>query len=107
MSIVERIRNLCDLENLSFNALEKKVGLGKSVIYRWDINAPSADKLKMVADYFGVSVDYLLTGETKEKPDLPAGLSPAKQELVNRLDQMTEEQAALLLRLLDEFLNTK
>lgn len=104
MSIVERIRNLCDLESLSFNALEKKVGLGKSVIYRWDINAPSADKLKMVADYFGVSVDYLLTGETKEKPDLSVELSPSQRILIDRVKEMSEEQAASLLRALDAFL---
>ncbi|MBR4079732.1 MAG: helix-turn-helix transcriptional regulator [Christensenellaceae bacterium] len=107
MSIVERIRELCDHKSISFNALEKTVGLGKSVIYRWDINSPSADKLKLVADYFGVTVDYLLTGEQKEKPDYIAELSKSQRVLVDRVMAMSEDQAAAFLQMLDAFQATR
>lgn len=37
-----------------------ELGLGKNSITRWDENKPSVDRVQKVADYFGVSVDYLL-----------------------------------------------
>lgn len=102
MGITDRIRTLAEKDGISFNALEKKVGLGKSVIYRWNENTPSADKLKMVADYFGVTVDYLLTGEEvkKEKPFQTEELSETKAKLFAAIDNMTDEEAAAWLKIL-------
>ena len=36
-------------------------------IVRWDKSSPTTDKLQKVADYFGVSIDYLLGRELNEK----------------------------------------
>lgn len=63
MSVFERIEMMRGERGLSQNALEREVGLPINTICKWDKSVPSADKLKMVADYFGVTVDYLLTGE--------------------------------------------
>lgn len=89
---------------MGLSAVDSALGFGNGTIGKWDKAAPSADKLKMVADYFGVSVDYLLTGETKEKPDLSVELSPSQRILIDRVKEMSEEQAASLLRALDAFL---
>ncbi len=66
MSVVERISELCKKRGVSLNVLEKETGLGKSTIYRWDESSPAAEKLQKVADYFGVSTDYLLGREIEE-----------------------------------------
>lgn len=58
--IVENIRALCEKNGTSIWALERAVGIGNGVIARWSGSSPSVKKLKLVADYFGVTVDDLL-----------------------------------------------
>ncbi|MBC1615425.1 helix-turn-helix transcriptional regulator [Listeria booriae] len=60
MTIVDRIKKLCENRKITIAELERSAGLTSSTIYRWDKNTPSGDKLEKVADYFNVSVDYLL-----------------------------------------------
>lgn len=68
--MVERIRELCANASMSLNGLEKTLGLGLNTIYKWDKASPSAEKLKLVADYFNVTVDYLLgSGNDSNSPN--------------------------------------
>ncbi|MFE4511113.1 helix-turn-helix domain-containing protein, partial [Bacillus subtilis] len=60
MTTFERVKKLCKDRGISLSRLEENVGFGKNSIYSWKQNNPSSDKLKKVADYFNVSVDYLL-----------------------------------------------
>lgn len=63
MTLSDRIQQLIDENNISQSELEKKLGFGKGTISKWKGNtAPSADKLQKIADYFGVTIDYLMTG---------------------------------------------
>lgn len=66
MTIVDRIKKLCEDRKITIAELERNAGLKSSTIYRWDKNMPSGDKLQKVADYFNVSIDYLL-GRTDNK----------------------------------------
>lgn len=59
MSIVEKIRNLAAAQGESLASLERKLGLGNGTIARWETGSPTLEKLSKVADFFGVSVDYL------------------------------------------------
>lgn len=62
MNIVDKIKYLQKRQEgrISLNAIEKNLGFGKSVITSWENRNPSIDKISKIADYFGVSVDYLL-----------------------------------------------
>lgn len=60
MSLVSNIQLLCDQNSISIPKLEKDLGFGKGSMYKWDKNSPSIDKVEKVADYFKVSLDYLL-----------------------------------------------
>lgn len=83
MTLLERIKELRDKRGgISINKLEKEVGLTRGSMAKWDIHAPSYDKLQKVADYFGVPVSSLL-GEEQEKP-APSG------------DELTEEEIKFL-----------
>lgn len=66
MNLLERIQELCKQKNLSVTKLEQELNLGKSTIMKWSNASPSVDKLNKVANYFEVSIDYLL-GKTEEK----------------------------------------
>lgn len=58
--MVDLTKFLCNKKGITVSALGVELGLGKNSITRWDENKPSVDRVQKVADYFGVSVDYLL-----------------------------------------------
>ena len=60
MSLVGCIRRLCLDHGISIAQLERETGLASRTIGRWDESKPSVDKVQKVAEYFDVSVDYLL-----------------------------------------------
>lgn len=60
-SVVEKIKLLATKKGESLASLERNLGLANGSISRWKQNTPSADKLQKVADFLGVTVDYLLT----------------------------------------------
>ena len=47
----------------------KDTGVTTATLSSWKTGRyePKPEKLKIIADYFGVSVDYLMTGEEKER----------------------------------------
>ena len=61
--IIENIKRLCADRKTKINELEAAVGLGKNTIYKWAESSPSVANLKLVADYFGCTVDELLREE--------------------------------------------
>jgi len=67
MGIVNRIKNLADAKKTSFAEIERTVGLSNGQIRRWDNVSPKTENLQKVADYFDVSVDYLLGRTDQER----------------------------------------
>lgn len=67
MGLVSKIKELGRIKDMSLQAIEAEIGLGINTIYKWDKTLPSADKLQKVADYFDVSVDYLLGREPSDE----------------------------------------
>ncbi|WP_419169285.1 helix-turn-helix domain-containing protein [Negativibacillus massiliensis] len=63
MSLVNKIKKLCDEKGMTFASLERELKFGNGTIRKWDNATPSGDKLAKVADFFNVSVDYLLDRE--------------------------------------------
>ena len=61
----ERLKGLMQEENLNIKELSIKTGIPRSTINSWTlgIKSPKIDYLCMVADYFGVTTDYLLGRE--------------------------------------------
>ena len=72
MTLVEKVRELCERHEITFAALERRLDFGNGTIRKWDNATPSGDKLAKVADFFNVSVDYLLG---RQEPVPPNGLS--------------------------------
>lgn len=66
MNISKRIKILCDEKETTFAAVERACNLSNGSIRRWKNNTPAVDKLEKVADYFNVSIDYLL-GKTEQR----------------------------------------
>ena len=63
MSIfAERLRELRTDKNLSMKQLAKLINVTDAAISNWenDINEPQITYLKIIAEFFGVSADYLI-----------------------------------------------
>ena len=62
----EQIRKLCFDRGMSMREFAISMGLGQNTPTRWKQGTiPRSDTLQRIADYFGVSVDFLLNGEAQ------------------------------------------
>ena len=66
MTIFERIKKLANKQGKSLQKVSEDLGLSTNYLYRLKTQQPTAEKLSLIADYFRVSVDYLL-GRTQFK----------------------------------------
>ena len=96
----ERVQELCKQKGITIKFLEEELGLGKSSILKWDKVSPKAENLIKVADYFGVSIDYLLDRSPLEEKQkaideataLYEQLSPEDKEKVKSFIQFMASQ---------------
>ena len=66
MTVYERIETLRKEHGISQGKLEKELGFSNGSISKWKNSMPNPERLKRLADFFNVSVEYLITGEEKE-----------------------------------------
>lgn len=62
-NLLEKIKKLCQERGITIAVLEKTLGFGRDTICKWENSIPRADRLKVVADFFEVSMDELLQEE--------------------------------------------
>lgn len=65
MTIFEQIKSLAKSRNITMKDLALKLGFSENLFYTWKKTNPKASDLEKVADYFGVTVDFLLGREEK------------------------------------------
>ena len=63
MDLKERIKALCKNNGVTINKLEKTLGFGTGYVAKLNNSVPNTAKIKLIADFFNVSVDYLLGSE--------------------------------------------
>lgn len=112
MSVLfDRIKQLSSSKGVSLKKIATDLGFGENTIYKWKTQSPKGEYLDKVADYFDVSVDYLL-GRTntpqftrrderdvqKILTDMTEGLSndSALAYMKNGGEEIDEEDAELL-----------
>lgn len=101
--MLKKIKTLCAEQGLSILQLEKELGLSHSV-HRWDESKPSIDKVKLVADYFGVTVDYLLADESYDENEMIKQKlfdTPGKRILFSAMDGATENDLLLAAQVIE------
>lgn len=60
MNLKEKVYALAKERGVKIAQLEKELGMAHSTILKWETSQPSGETLGKVADYFDVSVDFLL-----------------------------------------------
>lgn len=101
MTLYERLSMLAKKQKISIPQLSVKLGFSEQYLYKWKTNIPKADNLEKVAEYFNVSVDYLL-GRTDD-PEIntnSSNMSPKGRAIGRGFDQLDEDKQDLFERLL-------
>lgn len=70
----EIFSNLLQKHGISAYKVSKETGVSQSTLSDWKrgISTPKQDKLQKIADYFGVTIDYLMTGKENTEKKEPA-----------------------------------
>nr|DAR02867.1 MAG TPA: repressor protein [Caudoviricetes sp.] len=101
MSIYEKVKKLCEREGFAISSLGDKIpnlSINKASITGWKKGSiPRPDKIKKIADYFGVDVDYFYDDENASVPakkalDMQDKQSEKQQELINSIMQMSSDE---------------
>ena len=70
MTLYDRILDLCEESGIGTTTLEKKIGAANGSIgkIKYRKSVPSSKTLEKIADYFGVTLDYLMHGTEPKRP---------------------------------------
>lgn len=89
MTTFERIKNLADNQKISLQKVAIDIGLSENAIYGWKTRKPKGEDLAKIADYFHVSVDYLLGREEIDGPQFFL-LNFLKQLIMQKVIQVNQ-----------------
>lgn len=98
--MLERIADLCKEHGTTFAGLEKSLGFANGSIAKTN-EKTQITRLKAIADFFGVTIDYLINGDSEE-PTSTSGkkyyfsdeTAEAAQELFDNKDMRLLFEAA-------------
>ena len=107
MTFYERLESLRKEAKISQGKLEKELGFSNGLISKWKNSVPSHDRLKKLADYFGVSVEYLTEGEepnNRERAKIDVMLARQNnriKEYMLKFANLPEEKRNQIMSLID------
>lgn len=82
MTFYERLETLRKSRKISQGDLEKELGFSNGSISKWKKSQPTFDRLKKLADFFCVSVEYLQNGEdSSPNSDMPYYINDDAREM--------------------------
>jgi len=97
--LLKKIKRLCSQNNLTISELEKKLNFGNGTIHKWDNAQPSVSKVKSVADYFNVDVNYLIYD------DIAIFANKETVDIAKDYEELTDNQKALVRSYISLFKN--
>ncbi len=103
-----RIKELRKLNKLTQKQLAEKINVDCSAVTKWETGKanPDFEKQRFLADFFGVSVDYLL-GRTYKKEGHTENDVPKENTIVYRRDgqttqvELSGDKMNLILKMID------
>lgn len=108
MTLGEKLKSLREERGMFQRDLAELLGVGVSTIsgYEKDLKRPKSSNLKKIADFYGVTIDYLL-GNENNLSDLEEDFSEGVKVLRRANTQLTDEQKKKMIELMDWFLNNE
>lgn len=79
--------------------VSKETGVSQSTLSDWKLGkvTPKSDTMKKLADYFGVSIDYLMTGQngTEKEPQLKPRDEKDIKEILSNTEQLLKQDGLM------------
>ena len=93
MEVLDIIKQLCKERNISIAQLEQALDYGNGSIAKSKGNM-SADRMFKIAQYFNVSMEYLMTGKTIQEADDEIAIIRQQQSILLDISKVNEKMAA-------------
>lgn len=103
MTLYERVSELAKKQGISVFDLADRLNLSRNSIYSWKKSSPKAETLQKVADYFDVSVDYLL-GRTENPNPLKTeeeNIPPEYFAIQRKSKKLNQKDQQRLLKIME------
>lgn len=107
MNLRDKIKVLAVQNKISVAELERTLGFGNGSISKWNKQSSSVEKLKQVADFFHVSVDYLLGREEVKTPSSIETKDLLGQSMTFEGRELTDEEKVMIIEIFKAYLKTK
>lgn len=93
----DRFKEMCTKKGVSCNKAAMEIGLSNSTATKWKKTGatPDAKTISKIAEYFGVTVDFLLTGEQKTPADPET--DGREKEFMQLFERLTPDQQDMIL----------
>lgn len=83
--------HLCEENNVKPTRVANEIGSSSASVVKWKKGAiPQGPTLQKIAEYFNVTVDYLLTGEEPATPNFEAEKEKASAQLDAEEEELNE-----------------
>ncbi len=105
----QNFEELCKQRNIKPNKVSKETGVSTATLTSWKQGkyTPKPDKLKLIADFFNVSLEFLMRNEdvqwnpAEQTIDYTISLSEEEQEILTAYRSADEVLKEMIRRLLD------
>lgn len=100
----EVFEKLLKLNNVTAYKVSKATNIPYSTLSEWKSgrSKPKVDKLQKIAEYFGVTVDYLMGIEVREEKPKEPVYSELKKLIARNGKEMSDTQKMELIKLLSQ-----
>lgn len=102
----ERLKKLRSEQKITQKELAKLIGYGQSTVAAWETSTrePNIQQLLKVAEYFKVSIDYLLGNNDNrliaKNPNMME-VYPNEREMIKKYRQMPPTEQRMICKMLD------
>lgn len=106
LTVVENIQRICKNRGITPTAACKESGAGKDLVTNMKTKGtqPSIERIRLLAQYLGVTTGTLLGEEKQPSPSNEGGLSSEAIEIASAYDQATEKEQNTVRLILSDYL---
>ena len=98
MTMYERLQQAAKAKKISLPEIGRQIGIGERSLYNWKTSKPSADTVVKVAEFLGVSYEWLSTGNSMLAKDRFLADGDVKFNIPSFESIFTDEELDLLER---------
>lgn len=96
MLTYETIKKLCKIRGVTVTGVEKELGFARGSLCKVNTNKPSMEKVQKLADYFNVSIEYLMDGkENAKEPQLTHKDEKDIKEILASTEQLLKQDGLM------------